>query len=257
MKTIRLDGVIGWEVLASDIADQLDGQNEVKLIINSGGGDITEGFSIYNSLENFSGKVTVQVDFAASMASVIAMAGDEVIMKESSSIMMIHRPWAGAGGNSEDLRRVADTLDKMEDMLLDIYVNKSGIDRDELSGLLAAETYLDAKEAKELGLIDQIETGKQDFAMVAMAGMKAKEKVDFDCAKLVAKIESMKGSKKPVRELFSGCNTLAMVESVMRQELKLSQNEATAIVAAVRKLDHGDRDQKQVLETLENFKFSF
>lgn len=257
MKTIRLDGVVGWEILASDIAQQLEGQTEVKLIINSGGGDIIEGFSIYNLLADFAGKITVSVDFAASMASVIAMAGDEIRMKDSSSIMMIHRPWGMSGGNSEDLRKHADNLDKMEGMLLDIYQTKTGLDRENLGQLLADETYLDAKEAKEFGFIDVIEEGKQDFAMVAMAGMKAQKTVDFDCSKLVAKIERMKGDKRPTRDLFTGCETLAKVESVMRQELKLSQSEATAIVAAVKKIDHGDRDQKEALNTVKNFKFSF
>ena len=257
MKTIRLDGVVGFEITAAAIAEQIDGQSEVKLIINSGGGDILEGFAIYNALNDFAGRVEVQVDFAASMASVIAMAGDKITMKDSSSIMMIHRPWGMSGGNSEDLRKHADTLDKMEVMLLDIYIAASGMDRDELSKLLADETYLDAKEALAYGLIDEIESGKQDFAMVAMAGMKAASRVDFDSSKLVAKIETMKGSKKPVRDLFNGCETLAKVESVMRQELKLSQSEATAIVAAVKKLDHGDRDQKEVLNALENFNFNF
>jgi len=257
MKTIRLDGVVGWEITADYLSYQMEGETDIKLVINSGGGDVLEGFSIYNLIKDFTGSITAQVDFAASMASVIAMAGDTITMKDSSSITMIHRPWGMSGGNSEDLRKHADNLDKMEDMLLNLYVAKSGMNRDELSQLLADETYMDAKEALAFGLIDEIETGKQDFAMVAMAGMKASSKVDFDSSKLVAKIETMKGAKRPVRDLFNGCETLAKVESVMRQELKLSQSEATAIVAAVKRLDRGDRDQKEVVDTLKSYKFSF
>ena len=257
MKLYRMDGVVGYDILAADVAAYLDGKTEANILINSGGGDILEGFSIYNLLNDFDGTVTIQVDFAASMGSVIAMAGDKITMKDASSIMMIHRPWGMSGGNSEELRKHADTLDKMEGMLLDIYANRSGMDRDKLSQLLADETYMDAKEALSYGLIDAIDTGKQDFAMVAMSGMKAQSKVDFDCSKLVAKIESMKADKKPVRDMFNGCETLAKVESVMRQELKLSQSEATAIVAAVRKIDHGDRDQEKVVNTLKSLNFSF
>jgi len=257
MATKRLDGVVGWDILASDVAEFLKGKQDVNFVINSGGGDILEGFSIYNAINAHQGNVTIQVDFAASMGSVIAMAGDSVTMKDSSSIMMIHRPWGMSGGNSEDLRKHADNLDKMEEMLLDIYINKSGIDRAELSQLLADETYMDAKEALNFGLIDSVESGKQDFAMVAMAGMKASAKVDFDSSKLVAKIEQMKSSKKPVRDLFNGCDTLASVEAVARQELKLSKTEATAMVAAVKKLSRGDHEQKEVLNTLENFTFNF
>lgn len=255
MKTFRLDGVVGWEIVAADVARMLEGQSEVKFIINSGGGDIIEGFAIYNAMKAFAGTIHMQIDFAASMASVIAMAGDKITMQSSSSIMMIHRPWGMSGGNSEELRKHADNLDKMEEMLLDLYVEKSGMDRTELSQLLADETYMDAKEALGYGLIDEVESGKQDFAMVAMSGMKASQKVDFDSSKLVAKIESMKASKKPVREMFAGCETLASIESVARQELKLSQSEATAIVAAVRKIDHGDRDQKEAINAIKTFTF--
>ena len=255
MKTIRLDGVVGYDILASDVSRELKNQSEIKLIINSGGGDIIEGFSIYNLLNDFSGSVNIQIDFAASMASVIAMAGDTVTMKDSSSIMMIHRPWGMSGGNSEDLRKHADNLDKMEGMLLDIYIAKSGINRDLLSQLLADETYLDAKEAKSYGLIDEIESGSQDFAMVAMSGMKAQSKVDFDSNKLVAKIEAMKGGKKPVKGLFDSVSTLSDVECVMRQEFSLSRAEATAIVSAVKKIDHGDHDKQETVNLLKNLSF--
>ena len=132
MKTIRLDGVVGWDVLAEDIAPQIEDEIELNLIINSGGGDVLEGFAIYNLLNSFEGRINVQVDFAASMASVIAMAGDEITMMDNSSIMMIHRPWGVAGGNSEDFRKQADTLDKMEEMLLNIYADRSGMDRENI-----------------------------------------------------------------------------------------------------------------------------
>ncbi len=257
MKKFRLDGVVGEDITVSAVSAYLNSVDEAYFVIHSGGGSIPEGFAIYNAIKDYSGFVTIEVDFAASMASVIAMAGDKVTMKDSSSIMMIHRPWGSASGNSEDLRRNADTLDKMEVMLIDLYVGKSKGNRDIITQMVTNETYFDAEEAFNLGLIDEIETGKQNFEMVAMSGMKASKSVDFDTGKLVAKIESMKASKKPVRDTFKGCETLAKVESVMRQEFKLSQSEATAIVAAVRKIDRGDHDQKSIVNELTNFKFSF
>jgi len=156
MKTIRLDGVVGREILADDVSSQIEGQSEVKLILNSGGGDVLEGFSIFNVLKDFDGKIHIQVDFAASMASLIAMAGDTITMKDNSSIMMIHRPWGVAGGNSEDFRKQADTLDKMETMLLNIYAERSGMNAVKLSGLLEDETYMNAQEAKDFGFFDSI-----------------------------------------------------------------------------------------------------
>jgi ATP-dependent Clp endopeptidase proteolytic subunit ClpP len=255
MKTIRLDGVVGWDILAADVAAQLEGQSEVKVILNSGGGDVTEGFSIYNAFKDFAGKIEMSVDFAASMASLIAMAGDTITMKDNSSIMMIHRPWGGAGGNAEDLRAHADTLDKMEGMMLNIYSERSGLEAANVSDLLTAETYMDANEAKSFGFADTVESGKSELAMVAMSAMRSRDRVNFDSNKLVAKIDSMKSNKKPVRDMFNGCETLAKIESVMRQEMQISQSEATAIVSALRKVDHGDRDQKEVLSSIKNLKF--
>jgi ATP-dependent Clp endopeptidase proteolytic subunit ClpP len=254
MKTIRLDGVVGREILADDVSSQIEGQSEVKLILNSGGGDVLEGFSIFNVLKDFDGKIHIQVDFAASMASLIAMAGDTITMKDNSSIMMIHRPWGVAGGNSEDFRKQADTLDKMETMLLNIYAERSGMNAVKLSGLLEDETYMNAQEAKDFGFIDSIESGKSDFAMVAMSGMKAHDKVSFSTDKFLAKIEAMRAEKPAIKDTFSACSSLADVEAVMRNEMKLSRSEAVAITAAVKKQVRGDHELTEVKAIFDNFK---
>lgn len=257
MKKFRLDGVVGRDITAANIAKNLEGETAVTITVKSGGGDIIEGFAILNLLQDFDGKISFDVDYAASMMSVIIMAGDTIRMKDSSSILMIHRPWGGTSGNSEDLRKHADTLDKMEAMLLDLYASKTGMSKESISDMLKNETYMDAKEALEFGFIDEIESGKLDMSMVAMAGMQSVGSVDFNASKLVDKINSMKAEKSPVRNLFAACDTLSRVEAVMRQELKISRSEATAIVAAVRKCDHGDRDQKEAIQTIQSFKFSF
>jgi ATP-dependent Clp endopeptidase proteolytic subunit ClpP len=244
MKTIRLDGVVGAHIFADELAREIDGEKEINLIINSGGGDVLEGFAIYNLLDKFEGRITAEIDLAASMASVIAMAADEITMMSDSSIMMIHRPWGIAGGNSEDFRKQADTLDKMEDMLLNIYASRSGLDRGQLSQMLEDETWLNADEALEFGLTDKVSRSqKADFAMVAMSCMKAQDKVDFSTSKFLAKIESMKANKKPIKNLFDSCKTLADVETVMRNEIKISRAEALAISAAVKRV-LGDQEPK-------------
>lgn len=257
MKKIRLDGVVGKDILAEDVARQIEGESHVHITVNSGGGSILEGFAIFNLLSDFSGRVDVAIDYAASMMSFIVMAADKITMKDSSSIMMVHRPWGGKQGNSEDLRAHADTLDKMEVMLVDLYSEKTGKSKDQISLLLANETYMDAREAFDSGFIDEVEQGGRDVAMVAMAGMQAVDSVDFDSGKLVAKINEINSRQKSMRDAFNGCETLAKVESVMRHEFNISQSAATAIVAAVRKVDRGDRGQKEALDTLNNFNFSF
>ena len=253
MKTIRLDGVVGWDILADDVARQLQGESEVKIILNSGGGDILEGFSIFNAIDNFDGYVEAQIDFAGSMMSVVAMAADKRTMKDNSSILMTHRPWGGTAGNSEDLRAHADTLDKLEVMLVNIYSGVSGMSTDETKEYLSEERYLNAQEALSYGLISEVEGGKSDLSLVAMAGMKAHKSVGFDMSKFCAKMELMANNKKPVKELFSQATTLAEVEKVARENLKISRSEATAIVSAVKNVVHCDNEPSEKVDLTEMF----
>src|SRR5690606_12772844 len=110
----------------------------ISVKIHSNGGDVIEGLAIYNQLKNSPAHVTVQIDgIAASMASVIAMAADEISMPESSW-MMIHNPWAFAIGESDDLREHADLLDKHKAALVAIYAERTGIAAEEVAKLMDA-----------------------------------------------------------------------------------------------------------------------
>ena len=253
MKTIRLDGVVGWDILASDLAAQMKGEDDVKLILNSGGGDILEGFSIFNVVNDFKGNVTAQIDFAGSMMSVIAMAADARTMKSNSSILMTHRPWGGTSGNSEDLRSHADTLDKLEVMLINTYSGVTGMSEQEATEYLSEERYLNADEALNFGFIDSIDDGKTDLSMVAMAGMRSHSAVGFDMAKFCAKIDDIAANKPPVKNLFASASTLAEVEKIARDNLKLSRAETTAIVAAVKNVVHCDNEPDEKVDLTEMF----
>jgi len=243
MKTIRLDGVVGLDILAEDVARQMEGQESVKLILNSGGGHILEGFSIFNLIKDFNGRTEAHIDYAGSMMSLIAMAADSRYMKANSSILMTHRPHGGTGGNSEDLRAHADVLDKLEAMLVSTYSEVTGMSKDEATEYLSEEKYLNAEEAFNYGFIDGIEDGKTDLSLVAMAGMKAHEKVDFDMSKFCAKMEAIANNKQAViKNAFSNCQTLREVERAIKSEYKLSQSAATAIVGAVKKQVHRECD---------------
>lgn len=127
---------------------------DISVFINSPGGFVFEGLPIYEALVAYDrGSVTVHIDaLAASMASVVAMAGDQIIMAESA-LMMIHRPWDAAIGNAADLRSHAANLDKLEQQLVNIYVKKTGLAPARVSELMAAETWFDATEALALGFI--------------------------------------------------------------------------------------------------------
>lgn len=132
--------------------------DQVNVYINSCGGDVREGLAIMNNLKRVSKPVHVYVDgFAYSIASVIAMAGDKVIMP-SNTTMMIHNAMWGVYGNSKELRKSADDLDIINDASCNSYLIKSQkLSRDELNELLNAETYLSAEKALEYGFCDEIE----------------------------------------------------------------------------------------------------
>lgn len=133
--------------------------------INSGGGSVFAGQAIYSILKRCDAKEKVAyIDgLAASIASIIPMACDKVIMP-GNAMMMIHRPWAGATGDAEDLRQMAEVLDKVEGTMVDIYEAKTQLDRQEIADMLAAETWMTAQEAKDKGFIDEIE---QDMKVAA------------------------------------------------------------------------------------------
>ena len=168
-----------WGVSAASFAQDLkDCGNNIKQInlhIHSPGGDVFDGIAIYNLLKNHPANVTVYIDgLAASMASVIAMAGNEVIMPENA-MMMIHKPWGIQGGDAEDMRKYADLLDKVENTLIPAYASKTGKTPEELAEMLSAETWLNGKECVEQGFADKLAE-----PLVAMASIKSRKLEDFE-----------------------------------------------------------------------------
>lgn len=162
---LLLYGVVGedgyWgEVTAKDFAKDLKEVEDAEIInvrINSPGGDVFAGQAIYSMLKRCKSKIVVYIDgLAASIASLVAMAGDTVIMPKNS-MMMIHKPWTFTAGNANDMRETAETLDKVEKSILVAYTDKTGLSEDEITALLEAETWLTATEAKEKGFCDEIE----------------------------------------------------------------------------------------------------
>lgn len=131
---------------------------EVSIRLNSGGGSCFEGIAIYNRLKEFGkknkAKMTVHIDgLAASIASIIALAGDEIIMGEGA-LLMVHLPWTWAMGNRKDLDSTVDLLLNIEEQMISIYSKKTGIDRNEIKVMLENETWMDADEALAKGFVD-------------------------------------------------------------------------------------------------------
>lgn len=145
---------------AADIVRQLSAMSgPVTVRINSPGGVVTEGLAIYNALRRYPDGVTVMIDGAAlSIASLIAMAGRPVKMAEAG-LMMIHAPWiAGATGNAEELRKLADALDANAQAMVSAYATKSGLSDRAVLAIMAGETWYTPEEALAAGFIDEIIT---------------------------------------------------------------------------------------------------
>ena len=160
------------DTTASSFKKELDNLGDVSAInlyINSPGGSVFEGVAIHNMLKRHQASVTVHVDaLAASIASVIAMAGDKVVMPKNS-MLMIHNPWTFAMGNASELRKVADDLDRIGGSAFQTYIQKAGnkLAEDKLQEMLDVETWLSADEAYEFGLCDIVEESNQMVASVS------------------------------------------------------------------------------------------
>src|SRR3990172_3975841 len=133
----------------------------IDLSINSPGGNVFDGIAIYNMLRAHQAKVVVTIDgIAVSIASVIAMAGDKIVMP-GNAMMMIHDPSGVVMGTAQDMRKVAEALDKIKGGLIAAYRSKSGMSDEDIADLMSDETWLTAREAVDFGLADQmIETVK-------------------------------------------------------------------------------------------------
>lgn len=145
-------------IAAKDFAADLKALGDIKNIdirINSAGGSVFEGLAIYNILKTHKAQITVYIDgLAASIASVVAMAGDLIVMPENS-LLMIHDPSGLTMGSAEEMRKTADLLDKIKESLVMAYKAKSGLPEEEIADLMTAETWLNGKEAKEKGFCDE------------------------------------------------------------------------------------------------------
>lgn len=150
------DDDVTAKAFAEDLA-ALDGC-DLKLRINSPGGDVFAAQAIYNQLKDYKGRVTAQVDgLAASAATIITCAGDTVIMPENA-LFMIHNPLTIAVGNADEMRKTADNLDIVRDTIISVYLSrtKGKVTEDELKDMMDAETWLTADEAVSYGFADAV-----------------------------------------------------------------------------------------------------
>ena len=196
----------------------MSGSGNITVWINSPGGDCVAAAQIYNMLMDYKGDVTVKIDgIAASAASVIAMAGTNVLVSPVS-MLMIHNPMTAAFGNSDEMQKAIEMLSSVKDSIINAYEIKTGLSRAKLSRLMDAETWMDANKAVELGFADGImsradETEDMTAPTVSMLYSKANvvnslmEKIAAKCA-IELKPAVPERTGRSVDELRAKLNTI-------------------------------------------------
>ncbi len=196
-RSLYLEGVIaqeswfGDEITPAAFKSELNAGNQpITVHINSVGGDCVAASQIYTMLMDYPADVTVQIDgLAASAASVVAMAGTKVCMSPTA-LMMVHNPWTNASGDAKDMQKAIALLDEVKESIINAYEIKTGMDRQSLSNLMDAETWMNAYRAKELGFCDE----------VLFDGEEPSEKVAFSFSSRVAEVQLMNRVKASLPE---------------------------------------------------------
>lgn len=162
-RVLRLEGPVdeesvwGDEITPKNFREELNaGADDITVWINSPGGNVFAAAEIYTMLRDYPGSVTVKIDaIAASAASVIAMAGNKVLMSPVA-MLMIHDPSTIAMGNTKDMEKAIATLNEVKESIINAYAAKSGLSHNRISKLMENETWMNAKKAVELGFADEI-----------------------------------------------------------------------------------------------------
>lgn len=188
--------------------------DEINVRINSPGGSVFEGIAMYNTLASHGARIVVDIDgLAASIASVFAMAGNEIRMA-ANGFMMIHDPWVMTAGSAAELRKQADLLDSVRGQLLNTYMRRATASEEEISAMMTEETWLTAAEALEVGLIDSV---SEDIQIAASAK-------GFDLSKYRHVPEKL-ATIKPERKAGASASLLKMRSVIAARNLKTASGQ--------------------------------
>ncbi len=210
------------DVSASSFQKDLESIGQVDTLnihINSCGGDVFEGIAIFNLIKQYNANKNVYIDgIAGSIASVIAMAGDNIYMS-NTSIIMIHNCWTWTSGNAEDLRKTADDMDKVMKALKNAYLAKVNIKEERLQELLDEESYLTADECLEMGFCSEIiEYDEEEQALSASS------KGYYN---LVMQIKELKKQKAKSEEIETTTLSDKQMNEIVEKVLAEMQNNNT------------------------------
>eukprot|EP01050_Picozoa_sp_SAG11_P029706 SAG11_NODE_8474_length_1011_cov_1.179825_1_plen_278_part_10 len=226
-------GITAQEFI-TDIKDLKD--TPINLRINSLGGDVFDGMAMYNVIKRREAKTTVYIEgIAASIATIISLGADEVVMAENS-LFMIHNAWGGTMGEAKDMRKTAETLEKITGELTDIYRKKTGLSYDALAEMMDEETWLNANEALEMGFIDTISDSIKVAAKYDVSKFKNITQEEIQ-NKLSININNKKMTNE-LKEWFN--NKVEEIVTAVKGDVKVSADvaEQTAITVNL-----GDNDE--------------
>ena len=213
-------GLISAKGLINKIKDLGQIEN-ITLRINSVGCDVFEAQAIYSYLKSHPANITVKIDgLAASAASFIAMAGDKVIMPRNT-LMMIHNPAGGVWGQADDMRGTAEILDKIRDTIANVYIAKTGLDREKINSMMDAETWMDADEALKLKFCDEVgDPVKISAKATNTGGFVCMNKSGF------SRLDDFMSAKLPANFKISQEEKITMPENTANQATQSAQNMA-------------------------------
>lgn len=286
------DEIGGWGVYAKDFKDEVkalvsSSSEDIIVNINSPGGSVFEGIEIYNYLKSIENKVTVKINsLAASIATVIALGADELHISESA-FFMIHNPWSMAMGEADDMRKQADTLDKIKETILSIYEKNSNLDRERITAMMDEETWLTGSEAVEYGFASQLTEGIKVAAMATtdiinqfknipkelnmaeeksvldkikslLSGDEVKNELQERYAEITEEVKALKeanadleaSNKELEATLEEAYNTLKSEKDNRVAEVSAKADEVTAKVAEVKAKEEEIETLKAEIETL-------
>jgi ATP-dependent protease ClpP protease subunit/uncharacterized coiled-coil protein SlyX len=175
---IFIYGEIGSSVTVESVQNQIDPKaTEYEVHISSVGGDVYSGYAIYGILSNLNKPTTVVIEgVCASIATLIAQAGDKVVMTKPAEFM-IHNPYVQLAGDSDELRDAASQLDRIKSTIIGVYRKRTGLSDDELSKMMTDETWMTADEAKQRGFVDEVQEKLKAVAYIDLTKIKmSKEK---------------------------------------------------------------------------------
>jgi ATP-dependent Clp endopeptidase proteolytic subunit ClpP len=236
---IGFGGVTAKDFMAE--VKKFKGQH-IHLRINSVGGSVIEGAAIYNALRRHKGGLTVHVDgLAASMASVIAMAGEEVYIADNA-MLMIHNPWSMTMGDADDLRKEADVLDKLKNTLVNAYAKKTGMETEDIAAMMDEETWLNATQSVAMGFADEIEDGIEAAASISPAT--ARQRFDTFSNSMRKTAKTIKAEEAAAAEVVAPVEAPVIDEAAVDNSSEAMNAELQAKVDALQ----ADLDAKNAAE---------